>query len=204
VKKLFLKRESIRAKFVVIVLKHKNQKENIFMGLFDQILGAVANPNQQGSLAQIGSIINTVQQLSDRTGADSTTIQSVLGIVGNYVRSSLQEKQATVGNEEAQAVVNQYAGTSPNPQAVDSLFSPEIQQQVAETVAQRTGLDAGTIQQLLPSIVPVVLNFLQVGANAQNPQTGGNSVLSSFLDADRDGDVDIADAIQLASQYIGR
>ncbi|ALF53445.1 hypothetical protein ACX27_12295 [Nostoc piscinale CENA21] len=171
------------------------------MGLFDQILGAVTNPNQQGSLGQLGGIINTVQQLSDRTGADASTIQSVLGIVGNYVRSSLQEKQATNGEGEVQTLVNQYAGTSPNPQAVDSLFSFGMQQQVAEAVAQRTGLDAGTIQQLLPLIVPVVLNFLQSGANAQS---GSNSVLNTFLDADRDGDVDIADAIRMASQYLGR
>ncbi|BBD59323.1 hypothetical protein NIES2109_21060 [Nostoc sp. HK-01] len=174
------------------------------MGLFDQILGAVTNLNQQGGLGQLGDIINTLQQLSDRTGADSSTIQTVLGIVGNYVRSSLQEKQATSGADEAQALVNQYAGTSPNPQAVDSLFSGEMQQQVAETVSQRTGLDTGTIQQLLPSIVPVVLNFLQSGANAQNPQSGSNSVLSSFLDADGDGDVDITDAIRLVSKYLGK
>ncbi|MBD2597839.1 DUF937 domain-containing protein [Nostoc spongiaeforme FACHB-130] len=162
------------------------------MGLFDQILSAVGNTNQ------LGGIINTVQQLSDRTGADASTIQSVLGIVGNYVRSSLQEKQATNGEGEVQALVNQYAGTSPNPQAVDSLFSGVMQQQVAEAVAQRTGLDAGTIQQLLPSIVPVVLNFLQSSGS------GSNSVLNAFLDADKDGDVDIADAIRLASQYLGR
>ncbi|BAY16567.1 hypothetical protein NIES21_23970 [Anabaenopsis circularis NIES-21] len=174
------------------------------MGLFDQILGAVTNLNQQGGLGQLGDIINTLQQLSDRTGADSSTIQTVLGIVGNYVRSSLQEKQATSGADEAQALVNQYAGTSPNPQAVDSLFSGEMQQQVAETVSQRTGLDTGTIQQLLPSIVPVVLNFLQSGANAQNPQSGSNSILSSFLDADGDGDVDITDAIRLVSKYLGK
>ncbi|WP_341528621.1 DUF937 domain-containing protein [Nostoc sp. UHCC 0302] len=174
------------------------------MGLFDQILGAVANPNQQGNLGQLGGIINSVNQLSDRTGTDPSTIQSVLGVVGSYVRSSLQQKRDTAGNEEAQAIVNQYAGTSPNPQAVNSLFSPQIQQQVAQVAAQRSGLDAGIIQQLLPIAVPIVLNFLQSGANAQNPQSGGNSVLNSFLDADGDGDVDIADAIQLASRHMGR
>ncbi|QLE58121.1 DUF937 domain-containing protein [Nostoc sp. TCL26-01] len=174
------------------------------MGLFDQILGAVSNPNQQGNLGQIGSIINTVNQLSNSTGADPSTIQSVVGVVGNYVRSALQQKQATEGNAAAQAVVNQYAGTSADPQAVDSLFAPQTQQQVAQIASQHTGLDAGTIQQLLPVVVPLVLNFLQSGANAENPQTGGNSVLNSFLDADNDGDVDIADAMQLASRYVGR
>ncbi|MEH1939568.1 MAG: DUF937 domain-containing protein [Nostoc sp.] len=172
------------------------------MGLFDQILGAVTNPNQQGSLGQLGSIVNTVQQLSDRTGTDPSTIQSVLSIVGGQVRSALQQKQATDGNEATQTLVNQYAGTSPNPQAVDSLFSPQIQQQVAQVAAQRTGLDAGIVQQLLPLAVPLVLNFLQSGANAQNPQADGNPVLNSFLDADGDGDVDIADAIQMASRYM--
>ncbi|MHC5728946.1 MAG: DUF937 domain-containing protein [Nostoc sp.] len=172
------------------------------MGLFDQILGAIANPNQQGSLGQLGNIVNTVQQLSDRTGTDPSTIQSILSIVGGQVRSALQDKQATDGNEATQTLVNQYAGTSPNPEAVDSLFSPDTQQQVAEVAAQRTGLDAGIVQQLLPLAVPLVLNFLQSGANAQNPQAGTNPVLNSFLDADGDGDVDIADAIQMASRYM--
>ncbi|RAM52207.1 MAG: hypothetical protein C6Y22_07805 [Hapalosiphonaceae cyanobacterium JJU2] len=171
------------------------------MGLFDQVINAIANPDQQGSTGQLGDIINTVQQLSNATGADPSTMQSVVGIVGNYVRSALQEKQASGGTEEAQAVVNEYSGTSPNPQAVDSLFSPEMQQQVAEVVSQRTGLDAGMIQQLLPMLVPTVLNFLKTGASSQ---AGGNSVLNSFLDADNDGDVDIADAMQMATRYLGR
>ncbi|MGI2902626.1 DUF937 domain-containing protein [Tolypothrix sp. VBCCA 56010] len=174
------------------------------MGLFDQIIGAVANPNQQGNIGQIGSIINTVQQLSNSTGADSNTMQSVFSIVGGQVRSALQHKRETDGNEAAEAVVNQFGGTSPNPSAVASLFSPGMQQQVAEMVAQRTGLDANMIQQLLPMLVPVVLNVLKSGANARNPQGGGNPVLNSFLDADNDGDVDIADAMQMATRYMGR
>ncbi|NWF57952.1 MAG: DUF937 domain-containing protein [Fischerella sp.] len=174
------------------------------MGLFDQIINAIDNPSQQGSTGQLGDILNTVQQLSNSTGTNPATMQSVVGIVGNYVRSALQEKQANYGNQEAQAVVNQYSGTSPNPQAVNSLFSYGMQQQVAEAVAQRTGLNAGMIQQLLPILVPLVLNLLRTGANAQNSQAGGNSVLNSFLDSDRDGDIDIVDAIQMASRYLGR
>lgn len=165
------------------------------MGLFDQILGAVSNSNQQGGLGQIASLLNSVEQLKNTTGADSSTIQTILTVVGGQVRSSLQDKQATDGDGAAQELVNQFAGTSPDTEAVNSLFSPAIQQQVAEVAAQRTGLDAEMIQQLLPSIVPVVLNFLQAG---------GNPILSSFLDADSDGDVDIADAIKLASRYLGR
>ena len=174
------------------------------MKLFDQIINAIDNPSQQGDAGQLGNIVNTVQQLSNNTGTDPSTMQSVVGMVGNYVRSALQEKQANYGNEEAQAVVNQFGGTSPNPQAVDSLFAPFIQQQLVENIAQRTGLNGGMIQQLLPILVPLVLNFLKSGSNAQNPQGSGNPVLNSFLDADRDGDVDIADAMQMATRYLGR
>jgi Bacterial protein of unknown function (DUF937) len=174
------------------------------MGLFDQILGAVTNPNQQGSLGQLGNIMNTVQQLSGSTGADPSAMQSVLSVVGGQVRSALQEKRATDGPEAVQSLVSQFAGTSANPLAVASLFSPQMQQQVAQIASERTGLDVGMIQQALPMLVPLVLNFLHSGANAENPQGEGNPVLNTFLDADGDGDVDIADAMQMASRYMGR
>jgi Bacterial protein of unknown function (DUF937) len=171
------------------------------MGLFDQILGAIVNPNQQGSLDQLGGIMSAVQQLSGNTGTDSSAIGSVMAVVGSQVRSALQQKQANEGPDAVEGLVNQFAGNSPNPQAVASLFSPAMQQQVAEIASQRTGMDAGLIQQMLPMVVPMVLNFLHSGASTQG---GGNPVLSSFLDADGDGDTDIADAMQMASKYIGR
>jgi hypothetical protein len=159
------------------------------MGLFDQLLGAATNTNQ------ITGIVNTIQQLTNQTGGDTSVMQSLFSVVGNQVRSSLQEKQTNEGVTSAQNLVNQFAGTSPNYAAVNSLFTPELQQQISQIAAQRTGLDPSLIQQLLPSIVPLVLNFLQAG---------GNPILSSFLDADGDGDVDFADAVLLANRYMGR
>ena len=174
------------------------------MGLFDQIINSIDNSNQEASSGQLATILGTMQQLGDSYGADPSRVQSALSIVGNYVRSALQQKRATDGNEEAQAVVNQYSGTYPNPQAVHTLFSPNQQEQVAQDAAQRTGLNVNTIQQMLPILVPVVLNLLQTGTRTQNPQGGSNPVLSAFLDADRDGDVDIADAMHMAGRYFSR
>ena len=173
------------------------------MGLFDQIINAVGNPEKQGSMEQIGNLINTVQQLSGNAGADQSTMQSAMSIVGNFVRSSLQEKRAAQGDEAVQSLVNEHGGTSANPQAVSSLFSPQMQQQLSEAVSQRTGLDMNTIQSMLPMLVPVVLNLLKTGAGSQNPQQANNPVLNSFLDADGDGDVDMADMMQMASRYMG-
>ncbi|HAX77463.1 MAG TPA: hypothetical protein DCY88_16910 [Cyanobacteria bacterium UBA11372] len=174
------------------------------MGLLDQILSAVDNPNQQASTGQLASILSSVDQLSNSYNTNPSTMQSALSIVGNYVRSALQQKRAEAGYEGAQSIVDRYSGTYPNPQAVDALFGSYQIQQIVQAVAQRTGLNANSILEMLPILVPVVLNLLRTGSNTQHPQRGGNPVLNSFLDADRDGDVDIADAMMMAGRYLSR
>jgi hypothetical protein len=173
------------------------------MGLFDQILGAIDNPDQQASPGQLGEILSTVQQLSNNANTDPSTIQNVLSVVGGYARSALQEKRATEGEQQTQEFVNQFAGTHPSTQAVNLLFNAPQIQQIVQQVAGRTGLGADTIQAMLPILVPLVLKFLQTGNNTSNPQ-GSNPVLNSFLDADGDGDVDIADAMKMAGRYFGQ
>ena len=174
------------------------------MSFFNQIVNALDNSDQQASSGQVASMLNTVEQVGNSYGTDPTIVQSALSIVGNHVRSALQEKRNTYGSEQAQDLVNQYSGTYPNPQAVNSLFSSNQLQGVVQAVAQRTGLNAGIVQQMLPILVPLVLNMLQTGAPAQNPQRGGNPVLNAFLDADGDGDVDIADAMHMAARHMTR
>lgn len=173
------------------------------MGLFDQILGAIENPNQQGSSSQLGEVLSTVQQLSNNSNADPSTIQSVLSIVGSYARSALQEKRSNEGYQQAQDFVNQYGSTQPSTQAVDMLFSTPQIQQLSYEAEQRTGLSAGTIQAMLPILVPLVLKLLQTGTNNSQPQ-GSNPVLNTFLDANHDGEVNIADVLQMAGGYLSR
>ncbi|HEY9692343.1 MAG TPA: DUF937 domain-containing protein [Oculatellaceae cyanobacterium] len=173
------------------------------MTFFSQILGALQNSDQAGSSGQVANILSTVDQVSDSYGTDRNTTQSALSIVGNYVRSALQQKRETEGYEQAQSLVNQYSGSYPNPQAVNSIFSGGQLNGVIDAVAQRTGLNPQMVAQMLPILVPIVLNMLQTGSNAQSPQ-GGNPVLNAFLDADHDGDVDISDAMHLAAKHISR
>jgi hypothetical protein len=173
------------------------------MSLFEQIIGAIDNPEQQASSGQLGEILSTVQQLSNHANTDPSTIQSVLSVVGSYARSALQDKRANEGDQQTHEFVNQFGGTQPSTQAVQLLFStPQIQQMVQE-VESRTGLSSSTIQSMLPILVPIVLKFLQTGSSTSNAQ-GSNPVLNTFLDADGDGDVDIADAMQMAGRYLGQ
>ncbi|MBD1853091.1 DUF937 domain-containing protein [Leptolyngbya sp. ST-U4] len=200
------------------------------MGLFDQILGAINNPAQQGNVDQIGGILNTVQQVSNQQGINPSQTQSMMSILGGFVRSSLQQ-QAAGGYSNPTAIVNQYGSMQPNPQAVQAVFGAGQIPQVVQAMAQRTGLSPQIIQSLLPLLVPVVLNLLKSGAtnssmggnpnmgnsnfgnpNMGNPnfgnapmhQAGSNPVLNAFLDADHDGDVDISDALRVAGQYVNQ
>lgn len=172
------------------------------MGLFDQIVGALSDPNREASNSQLNDILSSVQQLTNNQSVSSETTQTALSVLGGYVRSALQQKRTNQGNESVQAFVNQYSGTGTNPQAVASLFSTQQQVQVAEAISNRTGIDAATIQSLLPALIPLVLNLLKTGTSTENPQQGSNSVLNRFLDADQDGDVDVADAMRLAGQFL--
>ncbi|TAG94782.1 MAG: DUF937 domain-containing protein [Oscillatoriales cyanobacterium] len=174
------------------------------MGLFDQILGAIGNPNQQASTNQLGGILGAVEQLSGNQGVDAGTTQLAMSVLGGYVRSALQDVRSQSGDAQAQQVVNQFSGTDPNPDAVQSLFGGGQLTQIVQDIAQRTGLNNSTVQAMIPVLVPIVLNLLQTGSNTQNPVQSGNSVLNAFLDADGDGDVDMTDTMSMASRFLNQ
>lgn len=172
-------------------------------GLFDQILQAIDDPNAQASSGQLSGILGTVQQLSSSYNTSPSTLQTALSVLGPHVRSALQAKQTSGGVGQAQEIVNQYGGTTPNIQAVQSLFSPRQQQQVVNDTAQRTGLNSQTIQAMLPILIPIVLSLLQSGTNSRDPRSS-NSVLSAFLDSNRDGNTDIGDVMRLAGSFLNQ
>lgn len=176
------------------------------MALFDQILSAIDNPNQQASSSQLGDILGAVQQFSSTQGVDASASETALSMVGGYVRNALQQKRASGGDAQVDALVNQYAGTRPNPSAVQALFSPAQQQQITQAIGARTGLNPAIVQMVVAAAVPIVLNLLSTGATKSSPQAGSsnNSVLNVFLDSDRDGDVDMADTIAMAGRFFNQ
>jgi hypothetical protein len=173
------------------------------MSLFNQILSAVSNPEQEGSSNQLASILDTVQQLSGNAQGNSGAIQSAMSIVGNFTRSSLQEQRNQGGEGQVTDIINQFAGNQANPQAVQALFGGSQLDDMIQQISSKTGLDMQQVQGMLPMLVPLVLNFLKTGNNSQGGG-GGNPVLNSFLDADGDGDVDMGDLMSQASGFLGR
>ena len=171
------------------------------MGLFDMINDAISNPAQEASPDQVGSILGAAQALTGSSGASFDQVQSVMSVVGNFTRSALKEKRDTEGDNQVQSLVNQLSGTVGNQFAVNALFNLPQVQQIVELAIEKTGLPEDTIKSMLPVVLPLVLKLLQTGNPTDNSE-GGNSVLSSFLDADGDGDVDISDALGLASRFL--
>lgn len=166
------------------------------MGLFDQVLSAINDPNRQASQAQMGELVEAVGQLGRQTQTNPDTLNQVVSILGSFVRSSLQETRNQQGDAAAQALVREGSrGGGVLPQ----LFNLGQQQALTQTLCQRTGLSSSQIQMLLPALIPVVMRLLQSG-EATQPGTANNSVLSAFLDADRDGDVDMGDMLNHASR----
>lgn len=179
------------------------------MPLFDQILGAINNPNQMASTDQLGAIVNAAQQFASGQGVNPAVMPDVMSTVGGYVRSALQDQRAAGGQAQVESILNQFAGTQPNAGAVQALFSPQQQQQLAQTLSQKTGMDPGMVQMLLAAAVPLALNLLRSGTPTSQAQvpgatTGGNSVLNTFLDSDGDGDVDLGDTLSMAGRFLNQ
>ncbi|MBE9078879.1 DUF937 domain-containing protein [Romeria aff. gracilis LEGE 07310] len=170
------------------------------MGLFDQVASAIQDPNRQASNGQISQIMSAAQQIGQQNNADPSTMQQAMSVVGSFVRSSLREKRQAEGDAAAQAIVNRSSdnGTA----AIQQLFSAGRQQQMTEAVSQRTGLSMSQVQSMLPVLVPLVMKLLSSGSNRTGVTAGNsNNILSTFLDADNDGDVDMGDMLSMAGRF---
>lgn len=173
------------------------------MSLFNQIINALDNPEQEASTNQLNNILDTVQQLSGNYQTQPSAIESAMSVVGNFTRSALKEQRNQKGEAQVQQLINGFAGNQASSQALNALFSSSQLQTMIQQISGRTGLNARSIQGMLPILVPLVLNMLKTGRNTRTAQAG-NPVLNSFLDTDGDGDVDVADAMRMASRYLRR
>lgn len=173
------------------------------MSIFNQILSAIDNPEREASTNQLGSILDTVQQLSGNYQTNPDAVQSAMSIVGNYTKSALRQQRSQGNSAQVNQIINQFGGTRANSQILSTLFSTSQVRDMVAQISRRTGLNAGTITAMLPILVPLVLNLLKTG-NKRGSIQDSNPVASSFLDSDGDGDVDLMDAMGMASRYLGR
>ncbi len=171
------------------------------MGLFDQVLGAIADPRRQASTSQMTQILGSAKQIAQQNNADSGTMQQAMSVIGGYVRSSLKEKRQTQGDEAAKALIEQ--GAANGAAVIPQLFNSAQLAEMVSAVTQKTNLNTNQVQGILPMVVPLVMQFLNSGSAKQGvPAADGNPILTAFLDADGDGDVDMGDMLGMAGKFM--
>lgn len=169
------------------------------MSLFFDVLSSINNPNQQGSVAQLGNAVGGLQQLAASQGIDASQMQSVLSSVGGFLGPALQQQQGVLGGMQLDNLVGQLGGSGAPATAMQSLLPPQLQQQLVEVVSQKTGLDTGMLQNLLPSLIPIVMGLLNMGSS--KPGTGGdNALLSTFLNGGRNAD--LGEVFKFANRFL--
>ncbi len=129
----------------------------------------------------------TVQQLGADRGISPSTLQTVLSSLSGFLSSVLRQKTVAVSGA-TDRLPEQGAAAGAETGAFESFLTPQIQQEIVQVVAQRTGLPAATLQSLLPGLILAATGFLSLGANKPGVP-GSNPVLSAFLDGDRDADL---------------
>lgn len=170
------------------------------MGIFDQVMGAIQDPNREASIGQLGQIVSMAQQVAQASNANSSTTQQAASVVGSFVQSALKEKQQSQGLDAVLDLVQQ--GTTDGAGVLPKLFSPDQQSAIATTVSEKTGLDADQVIAMLPMVIPIVMKFLNQGAAKTGTQAQGNPLVTAFLDGDGDGDVDMGDVLKMAGRFM--
>ena len=171
------------------------------MGLFDQVMKAVADPGRQANVGQLTSILGAAKQVGQQHNADSDTMQQAMSVIGGFVRSSLKEKRQSQGSDAAQALLEE--GAANGAAVIPKLFSSGQLTEMVSAVTNKTSLNANQVQGILPMVLPLVMQFLKTGnAKGGAAKTDSNPILTAFLDGDGDGDVDMGDMLGMASKFM--
>lgn len=171
------------------------------MGLFFDVLSSINNPSQQGNVSQLESVASSIQKLASTRGMDDSKTQSLLSAMGGFLQPALQQQQQTMGAGSLGSLVGQLGAGAPGASALTALLPPQMQQQMVQNIAQKTGLSPNMLQSALPVLVPAVMGLLHMGASKPGTN-GGNPLLGAFLDSSQ-GNTDLGDAFKFATRFLG-
>lgn len=174
------------------------------MGLADLFIQAIQNPDQRAATDDVGAIQDRLRTMTGSAGAPQGLDQRLLSTVGSYVRGALRDQRRERGDAAVHETVDRYGGLDRDDRAVEAVFGQQDQERVVRSVSQETGLQPQQVQGMLPALIPMALKLLQGGGlkAPRGPVGASNPLLGSFLDADRDGDVDLGDALGVASRFL--
>lgn len=170
------------------------------MGLFFELLSAVNNPNQRGSVDQLRKVMDNIQALSANSGISLSTMQTVMSALGSSIYPTLKQQTLTTGNQSLDSWVDQFSGTTLGTRALQLFLIPELQQQILQRIAQRTGLNPTILQPSLPELLMAAMNFLSMG-ESHSGMPGLNPVLKTFLNSEHNG-ADLGDVFKFTHRFL--
>ena len=162
------------------------------MSLLENIVGAVSKSASSGAG---GFDLSALAGLASQTGASQSTLTSALSLVGSYLAKSLKDKKAE--GEDPEALMEKFSGSEPSESAVNSIFSNDQKAELSGKLEEK-GILSGNVGQVLAALVPIGLQVLK----SMNQEGSGSDMLKGFLDADGDGDLDLSDAMSIASKFM--
>ncbi|MCG8366326.1 MAG: DUF937 domain-containing protein [Pseudanabaenales cyanobacterium] len=171
------------------------------MGLFFDVLCAINNPQCQASISQLQTVINTMQELGASRGIEASKMQGVMSALSNLIRPALQAQRTALDDTQLKTLIKDAAGSSKAATVIHSLFSTELQEQMVEEIAQKTGFSTETIQAMLPMLILAVLMLLNLGSS-RSDEAAVNPLLNAFLDSDRDDETDLGEVFKFANRFL--
>jgi len=170
------------------------------MGMFFEILQSINNPNQQGSISQLSSVMNAMQQTGTSRGLNASAMQTVMSALGGVMQPALKQQVSSGGLSSLTGMLTQFAGGgNGGSNMLSSMLSPQLQQQMTQTLAQKTGLDASMLQTMLPGLMSAAMGLLSMGSGKPGT-TGSNGILNAFLDGD--GSMEMGDVFKFANRFL--
>ena len=166
--------------------------------MFFEVLSAINDPNQQANISQLEQITTSVQRLAISQGVNPHQMQSMMTVLGGALQPILQQKQSQFGAGQLASML----GRTDDVSVLTSIISPQLQEQLAYTVAQKTGMQASTAQAMFPQLLPIVMKLFNMGAPTPGSIGGTNSLLSVFLDSNRGNNTDLGNVMKFAGRFL--
>jgi hypothetical protein len=170
------------------------------MSLFFDVLSAINNPNQQGSVEQLGSVVESLQQLASRQGLEMAQMTALLNSLGGALQPVLQDQASAIGPGALEGLLGKLSGSGSLGLLQVAIPRP-LQQEIIQAVAKQTGVNADQIQAMLPQLIPAIMGLLGMGA-AKPGTSGQNSLLTAFLNSDQGQSTDLGTVITFANRFL--
>lgn len=174
--------------------------------------------NILNTILQSGLDKNILGAISQKTGIDTSSIESLMSQLAPKLLDGA--KQNLAGDSDSSDLINMISKTNldslkENPEEIDNLdnknmlgqlFSSlnENEDDVANELSSKSGIDISAISSLLPMLAPLIMGALNKETNLSNTDTSDTnsitSMLTNFIDQDNDGSV-VDDLLGMAKKF---